>query len=195
MPMGIVSDEVFDLELNNKSKPEVTSQRNDNVIRKPFHGRNPNDNNVPSVIREIVADDSSSTQKKLAEVFNISESSVSAYQHGATSTSTYDKPNDRLKEVVNTRRERIGRKSSKALMNVLDKMNDESFDEKLNKCKATELSVVAANLSRVVEKTSTKSEQQNVQNNIVFYAPTPLKSDAFEVIDLGRKIIDQNVNQ
>jgi predicted transcriptional regulator len=188
MSMGIVSDEEFESELSNKSiKKEVI----DNVIRKPFHGRHSADNNVPSIIREIVAD-TSGNQKEIAESLGISHSSVSAYQHGATSTASYDRGNDRLKEVVNNRRERIGRKSSKALMNVLDKMNAEAFDAKLDACKATELSVVAANLSRVVEKVATRPESQSVQNNIVFYTPTPLKNDNFEVIDLGRKTIDVN---
>jgi len=191
MPMGIVSDEVFDLEINNKTnniKPAVI----DNVVRRPFHGRKPNDNNVPSVVREIVADDDSSTQKSLANTFGISTSSVAAYQHGSTSTSSYDQPDDKLKEVVTRRRERISRKSNKALLRVLGKLDSDEFEQKLDACKATELSVVAANISRVVEKVSARPESQNVQNNIVFYTPTPLKSDTFEIIDLGRKVIDNS---
>lgn len=186
MPMGIVTDDEFESEISAK-KPVI-----DNVIRRPFHGRNPGDNNVPSIVREIIADDEGNTGKDLSNKFGVSTSSIAAYQHGATSTASYDTPSIPLKEIVDRKRERISRKSNRALLKVLDKMNDESFDAKLDACKAVELSTVAANISRVVEKVSTKQETQSVQNNIVFYTPTPLKSDSFEVIDLGRKVIDSN---
>ena len=185
MPMGVVSDDEFEAEVSNK-KPVIP----DNVIRRPFHGRNPGDNNVPSSIREIIADDTGKTGKELAQTFDISQSSVAAYQHGATSTATYDRPAPALKEVVNRKRERITRKSNRALIRVLDKMDSDEFDAKLDACKATELSTVAANLSRVVEKVQPKDDTNIKQQNIIFYAPTPLKTDTFEVIDLGRKQIE-----
>lgn len=194
--MGLVSDEDFDLEIKGK-KPNpdnVPSALKDNVIRKPFHGRNPNDNNVPSAIREIIADDTDKTNKELATTFGVSQSSVNAYQHGATSTSTYDTPDKKLKEVVTQRRERISRKSNKALLRVLNKLDSDEFEAKLDACKATELSTVAANLSRVVEKTSATDNQNVKQQNIIFYAPTPVKTDSFEIIDLGRKVLEGNAH-
>ena len=192
MAMGVVSDEVFDLEINNKNEKK---QVIDNVIRKPFHGRNPGDNNVPSAIREIIADDETKTNKELATTFDVSTASVSAYQHGATSTSTYDKPSESLAKIVTQRKERISRKSNKALLRVLNKLDSDEFEKKLDDCKPTELSTVAANISRVVEKVSANDNANVKQQNIIFYAPTPVKTDSFEIIDLGRKVLDGQVNQ
>lgn len=187
MPMGLVDDDIFESEISDK-KPMPSAQ----IIQRPFHGRNPGDNNIPQVIREVIADDTSTSGEELSNKFDVSKSSVSAYRNGATSTSSYDAPSPKLQEIVDRKRERISRKSSKALMKVLDKMNDSSFDEKLDACKAVELSTIAANMSRVVEKVSTKNEAQNIQQNIVFYSPSPVKTDQFEIIDLGRKLIDSN---
>lgn len=209
MAMGVVSDDDFEAaaQQSNKRKsepepsvpektvPSAASQpliqsNPDNVIRRPFHGRNPNDNNVPSIVREIIADDTQKTGAQLAQTFGVSESSVSAYQHGNTSTASYDKPDDKLKQVVTQRRERINRKSNRALIRVLNKLDSDEFEAKLDECKPTELSTVAVNISRVVQSSDAASDVSVKQQNIIFYAPTPVKTDSFEVIDLGRKIID-----
>lgn len=183
MPMMIVDDDSFDSELSRSESNPVPVK--DNVIRRPFHGRNIGDNNIPSVVREIVANDESSTGKQLSESFGISESSVSAYRHAATSTASYDIPQEKLKEIVDNKLERISNRSKNALMKVLRKMNSKEFDAKLDASKAVELSTIAANMSRVVEKVSPKQAENVTNNNIIFYTPTPSKKSSFEVIEMN----------
>jgi hypothetical protein len=53
-------------------------------------------------------------------------------------------------------------------------------DEKMDKCKAPELSRIAADMSRVVEKTAPKQVNSGVQ--VLVYAPTIKKEENYEVV-------------
>src|SRR5207249_11223360 len=78
-------------------------------INKP--GRRLGDNNVPDSLRKIIGAESIESGRKaglnLASHFGISPSSVSAYSHGSTGTTSYDKPNEGLLNHMNNARERI----------------------------------------------------------------------------------------
>jgi hypothetical protein len=59
-------------------------------------------------------------------------------------------------------------------------------DDKLEKCKPLELSTIAANMSRVVEKTMPKEQvnQANTGANIIIYAPKINSENSYEVVEV-----------
>ena len=177
MPMLIVDDESFDLEVSRINGARAVVEHTN---RK---GRKPEEKNVPSVLREIIAEEGAggTSNGELARAFNVSESSVSAYKHGATSTVRYNQPNERLKTVVDEKREKIHNRASAKLLRALGEITN----DKLKEAKATDLSTIAANMSRVIEKTSPREDMNKIQNNIIFVSPTQISENNYEVIDVG----------
>lgn len=171
MGMLIVNDDEFDSEAA-VAKNQKTI---DNVIRRPFHGRKPGDNNVPEVVRKMVIDDND-----LGKELGISQSSISAYSNGATSTKTYHQPVASLKEHVDERDVRIAKVAKGKLLKALRAITD----EKVKDAKLGEIAGAARNLAQVAGLNTDKGEGV-VQNNIVFYAPTPVKSDNMPIIEVS----------
>src|SRR5215510_5460530 len=97
MPMGIVSDDDFDREINHLNrKPVVTPPPViPEVVDMPRPGRSNGDVNVPDSLRKIIGETSELEGRdaalELASKFGISPSSVSAYANGSTSTASMDK--------------------------------------------------------------------------------------------------------
>ena len=180
MALGIISDEDFDLEVNKFDGAETQAR----VVTKPSRGRAPNDNNVPDSLRAIVAEEAinGTPASELERTFGVSRSSITAYKHGATSTKTYDKPNEKLQTVVERTREKIHSRASHKLLSALKHITE----DKLADTKAGELSSIAANMSRVIEKTSPKEQTVN-QTNIVFYSPAQIHERNFEVVDIQQQ--------
>lgn len=56
-------------------------------------------------------------------------------------------------------------------------------NDKLSGCNAKDLSIIAANMGRVVEKTAPK-EQQGAQVNVIIYSPELRKEASFEKIEI-----------
>src|SRR5438477_336801 len=75
--------------------------------------------------------------------------------------------NKELKAAVYGRLRTVQDKAIERLMLSLNLLDD----EKLEKCNATDLSKVAANMSRVVDRTIPKESSQGSQVNLVLYAP------------------------
>jgi predicted transcriptional regulator len=175
MPMLLVDDESFDLEL---SKLNGVRAR---VETRMMHGRNPGDTNIPSALRQVIAEEATNgaSVEELTKAFGVSASSVSAYKNGATSTTSYHQKNEKLESVIDRTRDKIHRRASSKLLKALTEITD----EKLKDARATDLSSIAANMSRVIEKTSPK-EDSKIQNNIIFVSPTQIHADNYEVIDV-----------
>src|SRR5438552_6906768 len=87
-------------------------------INKP--GRRPGDNNVPDSLRKIIGSESIENGRKssldLASHFGISPQSASAYSHGSTSTTSYNKPSEGLSNHIQSARERVIKKSRSKLL-------------------------------------------------------------------------------
>jgi len=174
MKMLVVDDESFELELNR-------SMRVAQVVSMPAKGRN-SAKATPESLRKLIAHDALSgngTDEEIAEAYGVSQSSVNAYKNGATSTTTYHEPAGALKEYVDLTRDKIKNRAQNKLLLALKHMTE----EKIAETKPIELSTIAANMSRVVEKMSPK-EQTTVNNNIVFYSPKQISKENFETLDL-----------
>ena len=174
MKMCVVTDEDFDLELNK-------SMRVAEVVSLPAKGRN-GSRAVPDSVKKLVAESSlnGAAARDVADAFNVSESSVSAYKNGATSTTTYHEPSPQLKEYVDLTRDKIKSRAQNKLLLALKHMTE----DKIKEVKPIELSTIAANMSRVVEKMTPKNEGTTVNNNIVFYSPKQISKENYETIDL-----------
>lgn len=176
MAIGIVEDDLFDNEFNN-----ICNQLVEPEVIEISRGRGHKEE-VPESIREIVAEDviNGNSAAIVAKTYGVSESSVSAYKNGANSTSSYNTPVQSLLSKNNRVREIIGRKSKKILMRALDSITD----EKLNRSKATDLSIIAKNMSGVMQDMIPKVEVNNTLNQTFVYKPRVKDEDEFEVIEV-----------
>jgi predicted transcriptional regulator len=175
MKMMVVDDEEFELELNK-------SMRVANVVTLPSKGRN-GAKETPESLRKLIAHDAinqNGTGEQIAEAYGVSPSSVSAYKVGANSTNVYNESKGELKDYVDLTRDKIKSKAQNKLLLALKHMTE----DKIKDVKPIELSTIAANMSRVVEKMTPKNEGTTVNNNIVFYSPKQVSKENYETIDV-----------
>lgn len=177
MAMGIVSDEDFDKEIT-----KVTPAK---IISLPEKGRGNGNKEVPESLRKIIGEtnelDSRQEALSIARMFGVSDSSVSAYAAGATSTSSYNTPDAELKNHIDDSKERIKKKARGRLFNALKHITD----DKLKDAKVRDVSGVARDMAAIIrdmepEKGSNDSGKQAPQ--FIFYAPTFRKEETFETI-------------
>jgi len=190
MPMGIVTDKEFDLE---KSKivtpPPSREESNSSVpitgeIMDVNRGRGKGSVEVPNSLRNIIGEESAINGRQagveLAQQFGVSPSSVSAYDVGATSTSSYDRrPNQ---PVINQAKERIAKRARNKLMAALGKITD----DKLEAANAKDLAGIAKDMSAVV-RTMEPEQEKGIENpnngpTFVFYAPQFRKEEHFDIV-------------
>ena len=176
MAMGIISDEDFDLEL-----VRLSGKHSEVIITGSNNGRGPT-KELPDSLRKVISEEAivNGNTKDIAEAFGISKSSVDAYKNDATSCKTYDNPNDALQEHNNKVRARINGIATNRIMKALKHITE----DKMKDAKIDTLSTVAANMARVVEKTTPK-ERPVVNNNIVFYSPRQIHERNFEIVEVN----------
>lgn len=172
--MLVVNDEDFELELSRMTKPTAE------IIAMPKMGRQAT-KETPESLRALIASDSlngNGTAAQIAEAYGVSQSSVNAYAGGATSTDRMvaGKFDNKLLE----RNKRIGIRAQKKMASAIDKITE----EKLEASKATELSQIASNLSKVVDRAIPKTDDDRPINNIIFFSPQQVGPNNYDVIDV-----------
>lgn len=181
MPIGIVTDNDFEQELNSLNKKiEITAE----VVDKPTVGRKEGDVNVPESIRKIIGEtgavDGRQEALALAEMFGISSSSASAYAVGATSTTSYNEPKKRLVDHINARKEKVVVKAHNRLSRALDHITP----DKLENIKARDLAGIAKDMSAIIK--NLEPEVKEVDNEqrprFIVFAPQFIKEEHFETI-------------
>jgi hypothetical protein len=171
MGMGIVSDEEFNREIKNSAKPKSEPIPLPTIIDLPNKGRKLGDVNVPESLRKVIGETAVTNGRaaalELAESFNISPSSTSAYTQGAHSTSTYDKRPDR--EGIKDAKLKV---SSKAISKVMQAMSHIT-KEKLQGSKARDLAAIAKDMSMVHRNMEGDNPDADSFKSprIIFYAP------------------------
>jgi transcriptional regulator with XRE-family HTH domain len=182
MPLGLISDDDFLLELENSS---VFSNSNGKVILPTPLGRGEGNLQVPEGLRKIIGETSNiegrSEALELASEFGISPSSVSAYANGATSTASYDSPNESLQSYINNAKLKVSRRASAKLLKALTYITE----DKLENAKVGELASVAKNLSGIVkdmEPDTPKFIQGGNGPTIVLYAPRPIAEGTLDIV-------------
>lgn len=190
MPMGIVSDDELLKEITHLNTPPIKSDRpititDARIESIPSKGRGVGNLEVPNSLRKLIGEtainDGRSEALELAANFNISESSVSAYSKGATSTATYDKtPNESHLTSV---KERISKRARIKMMKAMEHITE----EKMEVTKALDLSAIAKNMSAIVKNMEEKVDPlADIKNGptFVIYAPQLINESKFDVIDL-----------
>ena len=194
MSMGLVNDEDFECELNKGSQSnwnKATSIDSAKIIESPNKGRALGDVEVPESLRKIIGETSELDGRKeavaLAKMFDISESSVSAYAHGSTSTSTYNQSKTEpgsINEHINKSKERISNKARSRLFQSLKYITD----EKLKKEESVAiLSQVARNMATIVKEMEPLVNTNNENNGIqfIFYSPHIKTEEVYDTITVN----------
>jgi DNA-binding XRE family transcriptional regulator len=109
-------------------------------------------------------------QTKLAKEFGISQPSISHIERGKSKTDEV-----KVEKALNHVRDR----ALSRLMSSLGLLTD----DKLSGCSARDLSLVAANMSRVVEKTIPKENTQS-GINLIIYSPELKRESGFKVVEI-----------
>jgi hypothetical protein len=184
MGMMIVEDDDFDKELlrNKGVTPKVKPIEVE--IKKDEKGRGIGNVEVPNTLRNVIADTAISHGRSeaiaLAKSFGISESSVSAYTNGSTSTTTYDKKVNG--EFINNAKLRVSNKARKKLLLALHHMTE----EKISGANVQTLAGVAKDMSVIIKnmEPSDKDNGKNVNNgpNFIFYSPNKKDEDVYDAI-------------
>lgn len=189
MPIGIVSDEEFNLEIERGEKSPPPELKPAQIINTPRPGRKEGDNNVPDSIRNVIAQESVENGRasalEFAKLVGVSDSSVSAYSKGATSTSSYNQKNNKLAEVLKQKKLTISKRAARRLNLALNGITE----DKINEAKLTEIALVAKAMSGIIKDMEPSSEHKNGDMNfngpsIVMYNPGFAKESSFETVEL-----------
>lgn len=175
--LGIVSDEDFDSELNDKS------QHIDVRIKDiPHRGRVDGDNNLPDSLRKIIGEDAAVNGSKdsLGQMLGVSNSSISAYKNGATSTASYNEPKpDLLAHITRGKAVAIKRATHKMKLAL-----SHITEEKLEGAKAKDLAGIAKDMSALVRNLEPEKEVGNKNVVFQFFAPQPRSIDSYATMVL-----------
>jgi predicted transcriptional regulator len=190
MPIGLVSNEEFERELGSRQSESIDTHEKSELTEDKTRGRKEGDVNVPESLRKIIGEESvingRSAALSIARDFGISDSSVSAYAKGATSTTTYDSPVQSLINHINKSRQRAIKKASTTLNKALGSITQ----DKLDYADAKDLSAIAKDMSVIIKNLEPKEEVNNDASaqarapQFVIFAPQFRKEESFEVIDV-----------
>lgn len=209
MPMGIVSDQEFESQLNNTTTPptekfippippkiekeshpsnssgEVISGEVVEIKSRGWNGgRGIGSVQVPDSLRKLIAEthaiEGREAALNLAKDFGVSSSSVSAYAKGATSTKTYDEPKQDIIAYVRARKNRVTKKALKVMQSSLDLLTE----DRLAGAKAKDISGIARDMSTIIGNMSDSVSENSVHNGptFVLYSPQQTEESKFKVI-------------
>lgn len=178
MSMGIVSDANFERELDNSGPASAAKIVTQKVGRGPKVA-------TPDSIRKLLGGEAVTNGHgaglALARELGVSESSVSAYQNGATSTASMDRPDPSLLEHVNEAKNNVAIKAREKLTLAIDAITADKLKDSSPRVAAG----VAKDMSAVVKNMEPSSEGA-AQNgtSFVFFVPPMKTENQFEVIDV-----------
>lgn len=177
MPIGVVSDDDLEAELDRLSGKRVE------IREQPSPGRKEGDVNVPTPLKKVIGEtaiEDRSSALALAEQFDVSPSSVSAYKKGATSTASYDEPHPELAPHISQKKDKVAKKARRTLMAAMRHITD----SKLESAKPRDLAGIAKDMSAIVRNMEPENQGDDNSVKFVFVAPQIRKEESFEVIDV-----------
>lgn len=179
MPLGVLNDNDFEKELESLLNPKVKPSGSVEAL---IRGRG-HKSETPEELRKVIAQEAivNGDHKEIAKQFGVSESSVSAYKNGATSTASYNTAAPNLASHVDAVKDELSSKARKNLMAALDSITPESFDTEKLKVRAQ----VARDMSAIIKNLEPEVKQEN-SSNVVFqiYAPQVHKIEDYKTIDV-----------
>lgn len=186
---GDSSEPRLSLELGPKSEPKarITIGRNraaksvkvgeSAVVNRNRHGRIEGATELDPMEKEIIG--------TLSRIDGPA-AAAAAFQVAPSTAFNLGNGNFKKDEEVKSRIERnLGRVRDSALSKLLDSL-ELIDDDKLESLGAKDLSTVASNLSRVVEKSLPRDMQQAPTAQLIVYAPTIAKEEHYETVVLER---------
>lgn len=175
--MGIVSDNDFEIELDRLGGIPPPVKIIDMNI-----GRGNGNKEVPESLKKIIGENAitegSKETKVLTQALQISDSSLSAYKNGSTSTASYDSPDKELKNHVDGVRDKIINKSRARLLQAINHITK----EKLEGTKARDLAGIAKDMSAVIKNLEPDDSSRNNNRPFVIYAPQFRSEQSFETL-------------
>lgn len=179
MALGIVSDDIFEVEagISNTTPSAV-------IIQHQVPTGRPTDTlNTPESIRKIIGDTAVESGRQnaleIGEFFGVSNSSVSAYAKGATSTASYHKTDKALSKHINITKERIAKRAVNRLNKTFDALTDDKFSE----ASGPELATMAKSFAAIVKDMTPEAERQSgPQVQFVIHTPPITKEEKFTTI-------------
>ena len=179
MPLGITNSNDFEAE---KAKLGIIPTPTAEII--DINRGRGNAKEVPEVIRQIISEEAivNGNTDEIAKRFGVSKSSVDAYKHGATSTATYNKPDEKLKKANDELRGIISTSARLKLLEALAEMTP----ERISKAKIRDIAAITKDLASVAKDMDTIN-QGNTNNGIqvTVYAPRLREEGEFEVITVN----------
>lgn len=168
MPMGILSDEDFEKELERVQIVPIERGR----------GHSPA---VPDSLRKIIGENAieegSKETKVMTRALGISDSALAAYKVGATSTSSYHNPT--FKDHIDKARQRVVKRARHTMVSALKEITP----EKLKDEKPRDLAGIAKDMSVIIRNMEPSSQDSNGQAPLIIFAPQIVSEEKFEVID------------
>lgn len=183
MPLGIVEDSEFDLELDkldkNQSEPRAV------IVDKGIPGRKNGDNGVPSALRKIIGEEAITNGRQaaigIAEEFGISHDSADAYKNGATSLATFNEPNPSLQSHLAGIKEKIVQKATGKLDSALESITP----DKLEDIKPRDAAGIAKDMSVIIRNMEPDSDDKpRIGPNYIFYSPRSRKEEDYETLQV-----------
>lgn len=189
--MLINSDQDFQLELNklgikpiNVTNDDVTSNITSNAqVIDIQRGRTPGRTEIPSELRKVIGSCALiDSAKDVAQAFGISESSISAYKVGATSTTNYHSPDPDLKKHIDSKRGEISDTARTKLLDALELITA----EKVSGAKIKDIASIAKDMSAIIKNVEPNpliGVQMN--NQVVVYRPKMNDESDYDVITVN----------
>lgn len=170
MAMGIVSNEEFEKEIEKGKILPLQRGR----------GSNPQ---VPESLRKIIGENAieegSKETKVMTQALGISDSSLSAYKNGATSTASYHNP--QFKDHIDKARNRIVKKARNRLVASLNAITPEKLKDETPK----DLAGIAKDMSAIIKNMEPDKGVGDVAPKaLIIFAPQMIREEKFEVIDV-----------
>jgi hypothetical protein len=184
MAIGVVNDSDFEIELTKVNSVPIEKQIKESEVIDIVRGRGKNNLEVPDSLRKIIGETSEIDGRQsaiaLARQFGISDSSVSAYSNGATSTSSYNDSKDSIRNHINKSKERISIKAKNKLVAALNGITP----DKLANARLRDLSGLAKDMSGIIKDMEPDRQGPSKESGpqFIIYSPQFKKEEHFETI-------------
>jgi hypothetical protein len=193
MPMMVVEDKDFEIEME---RIGITEKKNTDNAELPIEilptevvipitrGRG-NKPETPAELRKVIAQMAleGEPHKEIMERFGVSQSSISAYSAGATSTARISNPVLQDKDLIESNRKvkvDINNSAAERLNMALGTITP----EKLERAKLRDASSVARDMSAIMRNMRDDNGANPVNQQVIVYQPRARQEDTYEVIEV-----------
>lgn len=117
------------------------------------------------------------TIKDVANALGLNVNTVAQSKHGRT---THGQENPELKARLDESLAVVRDKAMDRLLASLDLLED----EKISKASAKDIAAISANMAKVMSSTLPKENNNNINAQLIVYAPTQINESRFEVVEV-----------